>query len=488
MSIGFPWDELGLEEPGDRRAIKRAYAARLKSCRPEDDAEGFARLRRAYEVALAWASDAPPVVPPIQFPDPPPPPPAATAWQEEKPAAEEQAEAETQAEDLPPDDIPDYCEPVDMAALADAVLAAPAADLARILAEDETLWNLTIKDRLSVILAARVTDDPATTSPAALLELMKFFHWDDVMTVRMLVVHGVPPDRLQHLLQAAQVRLAVEGGTADEPPLARKLLRWGAGPRAWLHALWWQNPEKAQACLSRYPGPVARLVFGDRTVDLWRRLSHGWRALGLHLLRINLVMLALVALVRFPIYPQSSVRMFLESIWNTARIANLIALGLFGIGVVRIWNSGEAHEPVLADWSRRARLTALAVLGAALIGLSFFHGGSVRTAFSLALFGLVVTSALFVLPSMVFGMVALAGIGMVSRWLSGNPAMAEVLSRNIDFSQPSLTLFLAILIMMAAHVTLREAMIGLRLPPMRVPAGFGAAALLLVIWLNLMLL
>lgn len=482
MSIGFPWDELGLKEPGDRRAIKRAYAARLKSCRPEDDAEGFARLRRAYEVALAWASDAPPVVPPIQFPDPPPP--AATAGRHVEPAAEEQAEDE----DYPPDDIPDYCEPVDIAALADAVLAAPAADLARILAEDETLWNLTIKDRLSVVLAARVTDDPATASPAALLDLMKFFHWDDVMTVRMLVAHGVPPDRLQHLLQAAQVRLAVEAGAADEPPLARKLLRWGAGPRAWLHALWWQNPEKAQACLSRYPGPVARLVFGDRTVDLWQRLSHGWRALGLHLLRINLVMLGLVASVRFPIYPQSSVRMFLESFWNTARIANLIALGLFGIGVVRVWNSGEAHEPVLADWSRRARLTALAVLGAALIGLSFFHGGSVRTAFSLALFGLVVTSALFVLPAMVFGMVALAGIGMVSRWLSGNPAMAEVLSRNIDFSQPSLTLFLAILIMMAAHVTLREAMIGLRLPPMRVPAGFGAAALLLVVWLNLMLL
>lgn len=484
MSIGFPWDELGLEEPGDRRTIKRAYAARLKSCRPEDDAEGFARLRRAYEVALAWASDAPPVVPPIQFPDPPPPP-AATAWQEEEPAA---AAAEVREEDVPPDDIPDYSEPVDIAALADAVLAMPAASLARTLAEDETLWNLTIKDRLAVVLAARVVDDPGVTSPAALLELMKFFHWDDVMTVRILVAHGVPPDRLQHLLQAAQVRLAVEAGTADEPPLARKLLRWGAGPRAWLHALWWRTPEKAQACLSLYPGPVARLVFGDRTVDLWGRLSHGWRALGLHLLRINLVLLAMVALVRFPIYPEASGRVFLESWWNTARIANLIVLGLFGIGVVRVWNSGEAHTPVPADWSRRARLTALVVLGVALIGLSIFHGGSVRTAFSLALFGLVVTSALFVLPSIVFGMVALAGIGMVSRWLSGNPTMAKVLSRNIDFSQPSLTLFLAILIMMAAHVALREAMIGLRLPPMQVPAGFGAAALLLVVWLNLMLL
>lgn len=487
MSIGFPWDELGLEEPGDRRAIKRAYAARLKSCRPEDDAEGFARLRRAYEVALAWAADAPAVAPPIApvtpvIPDPPPS--AATAWPENE-AEEKYAEED---EDLPPGDIPDYPEPVDVAALAESVLAVPAPALARVLAEDETLWNLAVKDRLSIALAARVVADPTAISPAALLELTKFFHWDDVMVVRNLVAHGIPPDQLQHLLHAAQLRLAIESGDAGEPPLARKLLRWGCGPRAWLYALWWRSADKAQACLNHYPAPVARLVFGERTMRLWTRLSSGWGGLGLHLLRINLILLALVLLVRSPGYPESSVDVFLASLWNTARIANLIVLGLFGIGVVRVWNSGEAHEPVPATWSRRTRLTALAALAVVLIALSFPYGGAVRTAFSVALFGLAGTAALFVLPSVVFGMAALAGIGIVSKWLSSRPDLAEILSRNLDFRQPWLSLFLAILIMMATHMALRELVIGLRLPPMRAPAGFGAVALLLIVWVNLMLL
>lgn len=471
MSIGFPWDELGLEEPGDRRAIKRAYAARLKSCRPEDDAEGFTQLRRAYEVALAWASDAPPagpiVIMPVQEADSPLP------WDEEA--------------DVPPDQAEEYADAVDIAALVESLLSLPPSDLARRLADDSTLWNLAAKDRLSVALAARVVNDPTAIAPAALLDLSRFFQWDDVMAVRALAAHGVPPDLLHHLLHAAQLRLALESGEPTEPPLARKLLRWGTGPRAWLHALWWRGPDKAQACLAQYPPPVARLVFGNGTVRMWAGLSQGWRALGLHLSRINLILLALVLLVRSPTYPESSLRLFLESFWNTARVANLIALGLFGIGVVRVWNSGEAHEPVPAGWSRRTRLAALALLAVALVGLSFPYGGSVRTAFSLALVGLAGTAALFALPSMVFGMAALAGIGMVSKWLTSRPDMAKVLGRNLDFSQPWLSLFLAILIMLASHMALREATIGLRLPPMRVPAGFGAAALLLVVWLNLLL-
>jgi hypothetical protein len=49
------WDELGIEETRDAAAIRRAYASRLKKVRPEDDAEGFMRLRAAYETAIAQA-------------------------------------------------------------------------------------------------------------------------------------------------------------------------------------------------------------------------------------------------------------------------------------------------------------------------------------------------------------------------------------------------------------------------------------------------
>lgn len=49
------WDILGTEPTGDERAIKRAYAKRLKVTRPEDDPQAFQELRDAYEYALHHA-------------------------------------------------------------------------------------------------------------------------------------------------------------------------------------------------------------------------------------------------------------------------------------------------------------------------------------------------------------------------------------------------------------------------------------------------
>lgn len=49
------WEVLGTEPTGDERAIKRAYAKRLKVTRPEDDPQAFQELRDAYEYALHHA-------------------------------------------------------------------------------------------------------------------------------------------------------------------------------------------------------------------------------------------------------------------------------------------------------------------------------------------------------------------------------------------------------------------------------------------------
>ena len=51
------WTVLGIDATDEPRAIRLAYAARLKACRPEDDPSAFKRLRDAYADALRRARD-----------------------------------------------------------------------------------------------------------------------------------------------------------------------------------------------------------------------------------------------------------------------------------------------------------------------------------------------------------------------------------------------------------------------------------------------
>ena len=45
---------LGIGELTDEGSVKAAYLAKLKTANPEDDPEGFRRIRQAYEVALEF--------------------------------------------------------------------------------------------------------------------------------------------------------------------------------------------------------------------------------------------------------------------------------------------------------------------------------------------------------------------------------------------------------------------------------------------------
>ena len=46
------FNTLGIEATKEEKKIKKAYRARLHAVNPEDDPDGFKRLREAYEEAL----------------------------------------------------------------------------------------------------------------------------------------------------------------------------------------------------------------------------------------------------------------------------------------------------------------------------------------------------------------------------------------------------------------------------------------------------
>jgi hypothetical protein len=52
------WELLGLAPTADIAAIKRAYAHKLRSTRPDDDAQAYQQLRETYDRALWWARHA----------------------------------------------------------------------------------------------------------------------------------------------------------------------------------------------------------------------------------------------------------------------------------------------------------------------------------------------------------------------------------------------------------------------------------------------
>lgn len=51
------WSILGIEPTGDMKAIRKAYAAMLKIHHPEDDPEGYQRLREAFDEAMKLAKE-----------------------------------------------------------------------------------------------------------------------------------------------------------------------------------------------------------------------------------------------------------------------------------------------------------------------------------------------------------------------------------------------------------------------------------------------
>ncbi len=196
---------LGIPRGSDRATIRRAYAARLKTTNPEDDAKGFMALREAYEQALRWVeyqhfddwddaeeADEPAIV--------------------EAPVPEvlEVAGDEGELEPLPPA-APLPPPPPDP--LAEA-RAADAAELERLLAELEAgLRGPWFKDRD----ALRATFDAVMAAPA-LMEIDRRAHTE--YRLAALIADTIP--RSDAILQPAMAAFGWEG-EGNHPPAVWEL-------------------------------------------------------------------------------------------------------------------------------------------------------------------------------------------------------------------------------------------------------------------------
>jgi hypothetical protein len=52
--VNHALDALGLDQSADERAVRQAYAKRLRTTRPDDDPAGYQKLRETYDAALAY--------------------------------------------------------------------------------------------------------------------------------------------------------------------------------------------------------------------------------------------------------------------------------------------------------------------------------------------------------------------------------------------------------------------------------------------------
>lgn len=113
------WTVLQLDDDADERTIKRAYARLIKNCRPDEDAEGFQRVREAYEQALSYAR-----------------------WQAEHQQEEEEEERQTDVVEQSHGHFNDLAELMDVSTLRPAPLEARELDPAHALLQGVGLHNL----------------------------------------------------------------------------------------------------------------------------------------------------------------------------------------------------------------------------------------------------------------------------------------------------------------------------------------------------------
>ncbi|WP_049622144.1 hypothetical protein [Frateuria defendens] len=277
-----PFEWLGLPEDADERAVKRAYAMRLRTTRPEDDPQGFQHLHAAYQSALAvcrasaavpaqavaqasHARDvpvagafdsvrhAPQAVPsptPIASPAPAPRP---------APSPVQAATARPREEPQPRFELEAFCtQAIHLAAQGDGEA------LLVWLKSQPALWSFRLKTTAGHELVRRLYRDVPPMPAACLHVLLRFFDLDHVHA-------GHDPLALQRLER--RMRLAWELQPAHRDALDRRL------------QLGWEPPARAlgpdwRSLLRSSLSSGAKPVRTKRCLQRLQRPFHGWQGIA----------------------------------------------------------------------------------------------------------------------------------------------------------------------------------------------------------------
>lgn len=452
---GYPWDNLGLEGPTDTRTIKRAYAARLKKCRPEDDSEGFAILRRAYETALSWSDDAPAA-------------PQEIIDRDDMETCEDRGEGEN-AESTA---LPSF----DPQAKAEAILAhGDPASLSAMLHADESLWNFTHKQMVSATLARWTVEDPLGLGLERLRVLAAFFHWDDVAEQSRLQNWMVDVAKLRLCLSAFDLQRDLDGSAKLRKPYGavRRLRRWGTGPLAWIYALFWIRPLLANRDLELVPSPVRELVIDRRILDFWARMQGG---LNLHRMALQTVRVMLIAEIVSGFYYLTSGPPHLPLIW----MINGLALGgvIFGYlyRLLVLWLKTPHTEPLpLAAGTVFQQWRLDVVLAAATLAcVAVFPADASAALFYAAIFcGWLAVRHVLSEDTPAVIRIAVLSIGLVPSTFSNGSGGPSLASRTLQAKDYDLAAWLTVLLIFTAFAITRRApgiVIG-RVPPVAVLCG-----------------
>lgn len=201
MNSSLDW--FGLGSDADERALKRAYAQKLKTTRPDVDPAGFQELHTHYQAALAWlqhqASIAPREASAL----------LAESSESEAPPATSQlvlapfsADRPIEPQRTPPRPLPSTTQfdmDVFTADYFDQAIHRDPVHLQAWLDGREELWSLHLKQQVGRTLLQRLFRDPPPIGTDSLDVTLSFFGMDHALT-------GIDPLHMQQLRDAMQER------------------------------------------------------------------------------------------------------------------------------------------------------------------------------------------------------------------------------------------------------------------------------------------